>query len=324
MRNIKKVLISTLSVMIIALIFGSATYAWITLSSINNIEGISLTASAGDDLQLSFDGINFSSSLPMDSLISNPDGVNLYDVTSVDGKYFETGGLRERGTAIPNEHYLSFDVWFRTYRNEHDVYLYNNISNELLYDDENQIGTYVISKGVVWRAPHQFFNGPNIDDVVLQGEVGTYYGSEAVRISVIELKDELNTLDIRNEEELQTFMFDPSGNPERGYGALFGQFSYFFQRTRIYVDIPTYIPPVSYRLSEMDPDNPYQALDNESRIALLQPTGLFEEEHNREYYQGKVRINIWIEGWDADAFDALDKDRIKIQLQFKLAQRAIE
>jgi hypothetical protein len=28
-------------------------------------------------------------------------------------------------------------------------------------------------------------------------------------------------------------------------------------------------------------------------------------------------MNIWIEGWDADLFDPVLEDRIKIQLQFK-------
>lgn len=322
MRSSKKVLISMLTFIGIVLIFGSATFAWISLATINNIEGLSLTASSGDELQMSFDGVNFQTNLPIDELIINPEGVMLYDVTSTDGINFFTGGLRDGGPATRNEHYLSFDVWFKTSRLEHDVYLYNDISKEMTFDSPNRVGTYFVSKGVTWRSPHQFFNGPNISDVVLPGDVGTYYSHNALRISIVELVDEMNQLDGRSQDDLHVFMYDPSGNPERGYAATFGQFSYFFQRTLIYVDLPTSIPPVSYRLSEMDPFNPYQALDNESLIASLQPTGMIDEANNREFYQGKVRVNIWIEGWDADAFDALDKDRIKIQLQFKLAQRA--
>lgn len=323
MRGTKKVLISTLVFLGLVLVFGSVSYAWITLSSINNIEGLSLTASTGDELEMSFDGITFSNSLPMHELITNPEGISLYDVTSLDGKTFQTGGLRPTGEAVANEHYLSFDVWFRTSQKEHNVYLYNHISDQMTYESENKIGTYVTSKGVVWRAPHQFFNGPNIEDVVLQGQVGTYYGKDALRISVVELKDVTNPFDLRDDELLRTFIFDPSGNPERGYGATFGQFSYFFQRTLIYVNIPKVFPTVSYRLSQMDPFNPYQALDDESLVTELQPTGVIDEKNGREIYQGKVRVSIWIEGWDADAFDALDKDRIKIQLQFKLASKAM-
>ncbi len=322
MKSTKKVLISILIFLGVGLIFGSATYAWITLATINNIEGLSLTASSGDELQISIDGINYANSLPMESLITNPDGILLYDVTSLDGINFQTGGLREVGEAVVNEHYLSFDVWFRTSRHEHDVYLYNHISEEMTYDSENLIGTYVVSKGVSWRSPHQFFNGPEIADVVETGEIDTYYADQAIRISINELIDDTNPNDLREPEELRNFMFDPSGNPERGYGASFGQFSYFFQRTLIYVNLPTETQTVSYRLSEMDPYNPYQALDNESLVATLQETDLIDETRDRPYYQGKIRINIWIEGWDADAFDAVDKDLIKIQLQFKLAQRA--
>ena len=322
MKSTKKVLISILIFLGVGLIFGSATYAWITLATINNIEGLSLTASSGDELQISIDGINYANSLPMESLITNPDGILLYDVTSLDGINFQTGGLREVGEAVVNEHYLSFDVWFRTSRHEHDVYLYNHISEEMTYDSENLIGTYVVSKGVSWRSPHQFFNGPEIADVVETGEIDTYYADQAIRISINELIDDTNPNDLREPEELRNFMFDPSGNPERGYGASFGQFSYFFQRTLIYVNLPTETQTVSYRLSEMDPYNPYQALDNESLVATLQETDLIDETRDRPYYQGKIRINIWIEGWDADAFDAIDKDLIKIQLQFKLAQRA--
>lgn len=324
MRRMKKVIISVLSLIGIALIFGTATYAWISLATINNIEGLNLTASSGDELQLSVDGINFSTSLPMDSLITNPEGILLYDVTSTDGINFEAGGLREGYFANPNEHYLSFDIWFRTSRLERDVYLFNNISKEMTFDSPNRVGTYVVSRGVVWRSPHTFYNGPTLNDVVQAGDVGTYYGSEAIRISINELKDENNELDLREQDQFTTFIYDPSENQERGYGASFGQFSYFFQRTLIFVDLPKDMPQVSYRLTRMDPHNPYQALDNQSRIAELQPTGIMDETTNREYFQGKVRINVWIEGWDADAFDALDKDRIKIQLQFKLAHRAAE
>ncbi|HPG43702.1 MAG TPA: hypothetical protein PLJ98_07860, partial [Acholeplasmataceae bacterium] len=64
MRTTKRVLISLLTLIGLGLIFSSATYAWITLSTINNIEGLSLTASAGDDLELSLDGENYYNQLP--------------------------------------------------------------------------------------------------------------------------------------------------------------------------------------------------------------------------------------------------------------------
>ena len=318
MRTTKRVLISLLTLIGLGLIFSSATYAWITLSTINNIEGLSLTASAGDDLELSLDGENYYNQLPGELVESLFEGMRLTDVTSLDGINFETGGLRDKGTAIANEHYISFDLWIRTTRPEHSIYLINHIDSMSDFNTD-EIGTYAISEGVLWVAKTGFFNGPSVDDWVEAGDIDRYYASQAVRMSFIELTDDLNPNDQRSTEDLRTFIFDPSDNPYRGYGATYGAFSYFFQRTRWWITAPTEIPEVSYRLTKLDPDDPYQALSNDSLLTELQPTGILSDK-DREYYRGKIRINIWIEGWDADAFDAIDRDRIKFQIQFKAAR----
>jgi len=321
MRKLKKIHISILSFILISLIFGTVTYAWTSLSEINNIDGLTFSASSGDELELSFDGIEYFNVLPFTPLESSVDGIRLYDVTSIDGINFQTGGLRPVGEAIANEHYLSFDLWIRTSQSEHDIFLVNDVSKEMEFGDERN-GTYFVSKGVSWRSPHTFFNGPLIEDTVEAGDIGIYYGHDAIRISIVELQDENNLNDQRAVDELKTFIYDPSGNPDRGYGSPVGAFSYFFQRTLIYQYLPTAYPPTSYRLSEMDPYNPYQALDNDSMVATLQETDT-KDSKDKTYYAGKVRINIWVEGWDADAFDAIDKDIVQIQLQFKAARKAL-
>ena len=321
MRKLKKIHISILSFILISLIFGTVTYAWTSLSEINNIDGLTFSASSGDELELSFDGIEYFNVLPFTPLESSVDGIRLYDVTSIDGINFQTGGLRPVGEAIANEHYLSFDLWIRTSQSEHDIFLVNDVSKEMEFGDERN-GTYFVSKGVSWRSPHTFFNGPMIEDTVEAGDIGIYYGHDAIRISIVELQDENNLNDQRAVDELKTFIYDPSGNPDRGYGSPVGAFSYFFQRTLIYQYLPTAYPPTSYRLSEMDPYNPYQALDNDSMVATLQETDT-KDSKDKTYYAGKVRINIWVEGWDADAFDAIDKDIVQIQLQFKAARKAL-
>ena len=320
MRNLKNLHISLLSFTLVTLLFGTVTFAFFSVVTINNIDGLKLTASFGDELELSFDGIEYYNVLPSTPIEGSVEGIRLYDVTSIDGINFQTGGLREVGLAVPNEHYLSFDLWIRTSQAEHDIFLINDVSKEMKFGDKRD-GTYFVSKGVSWRSPHTFFNGPLIEDTVQAGDIGIYYGHDAIRISIIELKDENNPNDQRAIEDLRTYIYDPSRNPNRGYGSPVGAFSYFFQRTLIYQNPPTKYPPTSYRLSEMDPHNPYQALDNESLVATLQPTDTRDQKNNI-YYSAKVRINIWIEGWDADAFDAIDRDIIQIQLQFKAARKA--
>lgn len=312
---IKKLYISLITLILLFVTFGTVTFAWISLSTINNIEGLSLAASGGDELQISLDGINFSSQLTAESLYELFDDISLVDVTSTDGENFQTGGLRDVAPAIANEHYLSFDLYFQTSVVEHHVYLVNNVSNEVAYDT-SATGTFVVSNGVMWTAKHDFWYGPEDNDLVQRGDEDRYYASDSIRISITELLDETNELDLRDEQDLNKLIFDPSGDELRGYGHPYGAYSYFVERTRYFIDLPKTTQEVSYRLTEIDPLNPYQSLDNNSLITVLQDTGTVNEK-GKPIYSGKVRINIWIEGWDADAFDAIENDRVKIQLQFK-------
>jgi len=292
------------------------------MSAISNIDGLDITATSGSELEISIDGENYSSQLPSILIQDLIGEMKLYDVTTLDGINFQTGGFRDVADAIPNEHYLTFDLWFRTVRNEKSLYLINNIK-DLVTFDSTMPGTYVISRGVFWVAPVSFLNGPDVQDLVEKGDLGVYYGSDTIRISVIELNDDTNPMDLRTEDELKRFIYDPSENFDRGYGKLYGAYNYFFQTAQYWMDTPREIQQASYRLSEFDPNNPYQALDNESMVGQMIET----EDINidgKTYYRTKVRINIWIEGWDADTFDAVDKDVVKIQLQFKSAFPAEE
>ncbi|MFH0766581.1 MAG: hypothetical protein V1920_00630 [Bacillota bacterium] len=320
MRRVKRIYLSILTLMFLGIIFGTVSYAWISLATINNIDGLSLGASSGNELEISLDGINYSTQLPAASLTDLVGEIKLIDITSLDGKTFETGGLRPIGTARANLHYLSFELWFQTARPEINVFLINNVS-DLVQFDSTMNGTYVVSRGVSWVAKYTFQNGPEATDIVEKGDRDTYYASESIRISINEENDNLNPLDIRPIDELKSFLFDPSENPERGYGFAYGAYSYFLAISDEYIMLPTELQIASYRLTEFDPNNPYIALDDDSQVATLIPTDDINEDGD-PLYRGKVRINIWIEGWDADAFDSVEDDRVLIQLQFKVANFA--
>ncbi len=323
MRPVRRLFIAVLTFMLVIATFASVTFAWISLATINNIDGIGLTASAGEDLELSVDGINFYNTLPSIFMNQMFGGVSLKDITTIDGITFNYGGLRSKyDLAIPNKDYVSFDVWIRTTRPQHHIYLINNISETVDYDNPEP-GTFAISQGIYWMATETFTNGPLPEDVVHKGEIDRYYAKDVIRIGIVELIDDLNPLDQRESSELQNLIYDPQERPDRGFGSTYGAYSYFFNRTLRFLYLPETFPNTTYRLSEMDPRFPYQALDNDSLIATLQPTETYDED-NKVYYQAKVRINIWAEGWDADAFDAIENDIVRVQLQFKAAYKATQ
>jgi hypothetical protein len=196
MNKIRKLYLSTLSLLFILMIFGTVTYAWITMSTINSIEGLSLTATTASELEISLDGINFGNHIDssvIEVYFGNP---TLKDVTSRNGVDFRRGGLTEYGVAIPNRDYMSFELWFRTSKQEHGLYLINNVSPTVMYDTTAK-GTYVVSRGRSWESSVDFLNGNQIGNMVYKGDVNFYYASQAVRISVEELKDDENLLDTR-------------------------------------------------------------------------------------------------------------------------------
>jgi len=313
----KKLYISLLAFILGMIIFGTVTYAWITIATVNNIEGMYLSASTGDELQISTNGYEFSSILDEQAMLAIFENQSLTDVTTINGIDFYKGGLNPTGPARVNRDYLSFELWFRTTTNEHYVYLVNDVSDMMSYDITME-GTYVISKGIEWKSNADFIYDE--DDIVHAGETRTYYAKDSIRLGFKEVLDA--PYDRRDEQTLRTFIYDPSKNPERGYGSPYGAYSYFISTQIEDIILPTELPKTSYELTQIAEDNPYQALDNQSLITELQPTGFFDQD-GKEIYQSKVIVNIWIEGWDADAFNAVLRDYLKIQLQFKNLKQAM-
>jgi hypothetical protein len=321
MGIIKKFHLTVITLFLLVITFGTVTFAWISLSTVNNIEGLSLTATSGEELLISLDGESFSNNLSAEQLKNLFSDITLNEVTSIDGKTFNAGGLRDESDVNADRDYLQFDVWFQTTEQVHSVYVINNVSDQVAFDSSAS-GTYIVSRGVNWRSDLTFTYDEN-GTTVNKGDENIYYASDAVRLSFVELNDELNELDVREDDELISWIFDPSGDALRGYGKSYGNYSYFTEKTRNFILLTTLEQPVKYDLSSFDPRNPYQALDNQSIVAKLQDTGLVNE-NGDAIYQGKLRMTLWIEGWDADAFDAINGDRLKIQLQFKLLKEAEE
>lgn len=313
----RKFNISLISLVFSVAIFGTVTYAWFSFAKSNILDNLQLNITTGDHLEISIDGVNYYKRLPANEIWrSIGDGLSMKDVTSPDGINFSSGPLKA-GVARKNIDYLSLNFWFRTTASDkRDVYLIDNISNDIGYDDFAD-GTFVVSRGINWRADNTFQNGPNpLTDIVRPGQRGMYYGADAIRMAFVEGKDETNPFETRNEEELISFVFDPSGNPERGFGKPYGAYAYFRAKRREDITIPEMIPEVRYELTEFSPTNPYVPLSYDSKVMTLIET-VDKNDAGKTYYRGILTVNIWLEGWDADCFASIIRDSIKIQLKFK-------
>lgn len=318
---IKKLYITILSMILLTLTFTTATFAWAVMGEVNRVDGFQITMNQGSNLEFSLDGINWSNEITTAQINEIWRGARLMDLTSLDGNNFIGNRLplvnaELNFVGVPNKNYVSLELYVRTISRYHNLYLVDNVSSTENFVNPPQRGTYVLSKGVTFRSPVTFNLGPN--DIVFENEIRTYFAKDAIRISLTELKTE-NPLDTRDNSELDSFIYDPSENPERGYAKSYGSVDYLIVSKSIFIELPTVNQPVIDTLSNFSPDNPYIPLDTKSRVATLIVTDQIDGQ-NRPYYLGKFRLNVWIEGWDADAFDAIFKDTLLFRFEFRTAQ----
>lgn len=305
----KRIIISLLAVLLSIVTFSTVAYAWLSLATSNTLENMKITFDNDEQLELSLDGINYFSTLDGKLIEEKLAKHRLIDLSSQDGKVFASHYSGLGGSIVKNRDYLEIDIYFRmTSFAFREIYLVNH-NKDSHYNIENQ-GTYIVSQGKRWESPVRFLNGSN-NQYVEEKQVGTYYLSEAMRIAFNEQK--IDASDERT--SLQSKIFDLSKNPTRGFGAPYGAYSYY-QEINHEIPLPTKIPTVVTQLSEIGSTG--SANHENSKILTLQERGIAEDGITPILY-GKVRMTIWIEGWDADAFDAVLNDRVKIGLEFKAA-----
>lgn len=321
---IKKLYITTLSMILLTLTFTTATFAWVSMGDTNRVDGLQLNMKPDSFLEFSLDGIEWSSEITTEQINELWRGSRLMDLTSTDGTNFIGNRIQLVDAelnfeGIPNVNYISIELYVRTTTRYRNVYLVNNVSQEGTFDNPPARGTYVLSKGVPFRSPVTFNLGPN--DTVFENEIRTYFAKDAIRISLTELKTD-NPLDTRDNSELRSFIYDPTENPDRGYGKNYGGVDYLRKSKAVYIQLPDTPQPVIERLSNFTPDNPYIPLDENSKVATLIATDQVNEE-DKTYYMGKFRLNIWVEGWDADSFDAIYEDTLLFSFEFQSAESIV-
>lgn len=297
----RRLYISILGLFITITLFSTIAYAWLNLATVNVIENISLTAVSNSKLEISLDGINYYESIPEDVMKDAINKMQFTDITSNDGINFFKN-YKSFTNAIPNKDYLSLEFHFRTKSVYREVHLSDNILKVGDYNNPPTIGTYITSKGVLWEAKTSFLY--DVDHYIEAGEVDTYYAKDAMRVAFVN----------KNAEPLKAKIFDLSGNEHRGFGKPYGAIDYVNKHNNEQNVAPKG-PETIYELSTFSDIDPL-ALTYESRIITLKRDANINGD-NDPYYKGVVVMNVWLEGWDADAFDAIHKDHVKMQFTFR-------
>lgn len=294
----KKLTLAVLTFLLVLITFVTSAYAFLNIANFNLISGIEIGFNSGDYLEVSLDGINYSKEVnPLETR-----QMNFVNVTTFDNKRFDLGPKYLEEEAIPNKHYISFDLHFRLLARDNDraydkVFLGSRI-NPTYENADNAEGTYAVSRGVRFTSPIDFMYSQ--DEWIYANSSNTFYAHDALRVGVL------------NEEEDINFIYDISENRSMGFGKTYGAVDYY-NRVVYYnqLEVPDRIPDnMIYNLSNYDLGEPEFFLDTNSLVSNL----VLDEEDN--YFKGRITVNVWLEGWDANSFDGIYRDSIKIQLMF--------
>jgi hypothetical protein len=314
----RKIILGILSVAFSLVTLTTTTFAWFTLTTRTTVDNFDFSVTLGTELEISLDGKNFTTEISS-SALKEAIGSQLFlkDVTTMDGREF-VAGVIDPVPAVANHDYVSLTVYFRARRENQAVFLVDNNGIGLHYGEvHSDLGTFFVSQGIDWKSSARFIYD-ELGTVIEPGTVKKLYASDSLRISFIEEKvDEeiLGSADERPEEELVRTIYDPSENEVRGFGKTYGAVGYWNAK-HFYDKLtpPEEIPNTITSLTKIQGDIP---TDYNSKIVALQKGAVVDD---KQYYYGKATINIWLEGWDADCFNAILQDKIKIQLRFRGAK----
>lgn len=294
----KRIKISVILLILVLMSTFTTAYAWLTLANVNRVQDISLNAIAQQDLLISLDGVNYSEEIPKELILNKLKKLKFDDVTTVDGvnyySYFD-----HRKEARENKDYISLEIYFKTSSRYKELHLADNVIGAD-YETPPKEGTFITSKGRTFTSKVGYNYAPG--DYVEEGETRKHYASEAMRVSFYSFADGTSKI------------FDLSGNEERGFGKAYGAVEYFNNYNGLNIT-PPQAPETIYNLSTFSDIRPI-AESYESHLITLTDQGNVDQ-RGKTLYEGKLKMNIWLEAWDADAFDAIHYDQLKMQFMFK-------
>ncbi len=275
-----------------AFVLGTTTFAWISMTNTAKIDPFQATVGAGEGIEMSLDGLAFSSALTEEMIhdylferAGAPYPNFKYKaVTSENGRSML--GYDDQTAAG----YLEFNLTFRT----------SNLETPDVY----WVGATVTSNGKGWTPDTSFINAKGISLTPASGS-STYYVADACRISV---EGGLNTIVFENPEVGTNTVLGPKAGVDMTNSN--GAVDYYKEKNA------GSAPAGSESVDVPATATSDEELDNSPLVTLDDPA---QGAQNPAFYYGVVTIRIWIEGWDPDCFNSILADVMSVELVFAKA-----
>ncbi len=312
-KNFKKKSLIIINLFLIFTLMTVSVYSWFATHVDNRVDAYDVQVHADNDLELSFDGTNWSNSLNIENLIVNDLPVtrllNMVEITSDGTTSFQKPQLTQNAnyaevkldgnwtTATPNKDFLQLNLKMRSV-DELNVYLSSdsqalpnsessNLSEQGEFSRDYVVGALRVGFKNAAKTPIVWITNPE------------YHLNNVVGSSDISL--DVNT-------EAKSY---PNGTGEKGSNFKWNnplEHYYYIKNASNAYELKTF--PESQTFAEL----PETVNSVESDSTLL--VTLSKNNQTDPYYQGEVTINVWIEGCDTEARKALVGGEFSLSLAF--------
>lgn len=321
----KRSILAVLALVLAVVTLGTTSYAWFTLGNTVIVSDIELNVQGGEGLEVSY-VTNEGDEIGYVSVLSTKDLLNYlaadYDVTlgtdetfanhfewdavtSVDGKAFQSFSLDQEerkpdltpisDTQTLGSGMIEFDLRFRTKAAPTDDTVVGLIWSQVTLTGEPKTWT-----------PEKPFTSSKDETVTVTGEA-TYNASDAARVSITDTKATDATVVYENGiSDTNTVLSNNIPNWSQG------AHDYYKKVTQ--VDLAKTFG-TGFGINGTDP---YKAVETVTELPTDAVAMFTEETDSKGYYTADITIRIYIEGFDAEAFNSILSGMIKVGLQFKL------
>ncbi len=308
----KKILTAATTLVFAAVAVAGSTYAWFTLNQTATVEQLNVDVTAGDGLYVSLTGVEgtFSDSIDPSSLLAG--NFKFIPVTTSDGKIFvDRKGVAIEGAANDDGGYVSFDVYLRS-KSELPIYL-SSASVTSAEDSSLTLNVPVSEQTGAWEASKVTYTGGTPAETTTL----TTRASNATRFSVLgggtdKIFDLADVVGF-GERVAPTNPTDPvaSWNWGTDYNRAF---EYLNRVSPNDLTGATFAGTTAAIVTTIpgDPGAPIVTLETAGGTTF--DGKIWTDD---DWYAKKLTVNIWLEGWDADCFDVLFNDTVKIDMVFK-------
>lgn len=341
MKNLTRKLFISLFAAVFALItLGATTFAWFTLTTTVAVEQFEAEITSGTGIEVSLDGVTFTNLITNEKIVEKIKSINfggstgsivLDPVTTANGySDFKILDISDPATpslqnATENDKWIIFFLYFRTPYREAD-------QNTWVYmlDD-----TTITSDPVTWFSDADFTHTSGVQ--ILSGASKQIFACNSLRMSFQTFTmttEQVGTMNPFNKTSVGTdtvviYELDPVIEPTSEYDGnnrldkeikSYGMVSYFRAKTGGDIDginllahFNNNVLPDGVLKSENLVNEAALEGDMTNKAAIVKLTTV---DANERYYYGVVKVQMWIEGWDPDCYNAIMAGKLKVNLSF--------